>query len=108
MTKNDEQRIEELINKRLREREDAMVRMDEMQWLHYKRMKAEKRLKASRKRLTNTYNILRQKEQPTSLWGKTLYWVERGLNIAQGATIGYKVGDAINIIMGIRKMMKKR
>lgn len=106
MTKSEEQRIEELITRKL-EKSTVMTKMDEMEWLHYKRVQAEKRVKASKKRLTNLYNELRKKDKPQSPWGQALYWAERGLTIAKGAEIGYRIGDAINIIMSIRKLMKK-
>ena len=108
MTQNDEKRIEELISRHLQEKETAWGTMDELDWLHHRRMKAEKRLKASQQRLTRTFNRLRSKEVPATLWGQGLYWVERGLTIAKGARIGYQIGNAISLIMGIKKMMKKK
>lgn len=107
MTNHEEKHIEEIINKYLDDQKTTWSRMDDLDWLHYKRVWAEKQLTASKKRLTKTFNHLRSKEVPASLWGKGLYWAERGLNMAEGATIGYKIGDAINIIMGIRKKIKK-
>ena len=108
MTQSDEKRIEELISQHLQERETSWTAMDELDWLHHNRIKAEKRLKASQQRLTRTFNHLRSKEVPTSLWGQGLYWAERGLTVAKGARIGYQIGNAISLIMGIKKMMKKK
>lgn len=108
MTDNDEKRIEDLISRHLDEQNVLWSRMDEMDWLHYNRMKAEKRLKASQERLTQTFNHLRNKEVPTSLWERGIYWAERGMNIAKGVKIGYQIGGAISIILAIRRRLKKK
>ncbi len=107
MMKTEQERIDELINQRLKEKVRRYRNMDELEWLEYNREQLQKRLKASKKRMKATYQELTQPAVPTSKWGMFNYLLDKGMNIIQGVKIGYKVGDAIKLIMGLRKKKKK-
>lgn len=101
--KTEQQRIDELISERLSERTVRFTRMDEYEWLQYKRRQTGKKLKKSRERLKLHYNLLVHKEKPSNKLDKLSYWLDRGKTIVQGVRIGYKIGDTILDLLRLRK-----
>lgn len=108
--KNNEQRIEELISRHLAQiSEEQYSPMDELQWLHYKREKASKQLKRSRRQLKHTYNELTKPSPiPNDKWELLSFALEKAPILINGLHWGYRLGGAAKVIMSIRKMFKNK
>ena len=107
MKKNEQDHIEEIIDRHLRASSHRYKPMDEMEWLQYKRIQTKKKLDASKRKMIQNYQMLTSDAPPTSKWGMVAYMIDRGANIIKGVRMGYKIGDAIRMIMQIRKSRKK-
>lgn len=106
MKKTEQDRIEEIINRHLRASSSHYKPMDEMEWLQYKRRQTKKKLDASKRKMILTYQTLTSEAPPTSKWGMFSYMIDRSMNIIQGVRMGYKIGDAIRMILKMRKSRK--
>lgn len=99
----EQERIEQLIIKKLNEKDSRYSRMDEFEWLQYQRKQTQKKLKKSRARLKASYKELTQKSQPVSKLEKLAMWLDRSKMIIQGAQVGYGLLSNIKGIFKLRK-----
>lgn len=97
MTKKiDEERLNAIL--------DRYARMDELDWLAHKRKMTKKKMKKSRQHMSDLYGELTDNPPvPDTGWGKAIYYLERGATLVQGVKMGFKIGDAIKALAGLRK-----
>lgn len=105
--KTEQQRIDELINRRLNEKANRFRPMDELQWLEYKRQHTKKQLDKSRKRMKQVYESLTQPQPITTKWGMVNLLINRGSQIIQGVKWGVKISDVIKQMIKNRKNKNK-
>lgn len=88
---------------------DLRYRMDELEWIEYKRRQTKRKLQKSHKRMQLTYATLTDSSPvPEGKWSRALYFADRGFSVWQGLKTGYKFADFATTLVSIRKMFKKK
>lgn len=72
---------------------DKYAKMDDMEWLSYKREQSARRLKASQKRMKHSYQriIGKAEDSPITTLGKAEMYLDRFISIYNGVRLGMKV-----------------
>lgn len=84
-------------------------RMDDLEWLHYRKQLTRLELKASKKRISKIYNQLTAYEEiPSDNWGKVAYWCSRSGSIISGVRMGMKIGGLLKTLMKVKKMFTRK
>lgn len=97
------------MNNRLDTSSYLTSRMDEMEWIEYRKRETKKKLNRSRSKMRESYRKMTHKEQiPTDKWGKTAYFLSRSGSIVNGIRMGYKVVRALNAVAKLKRTFSRK
>lgn len=83
--------------------------MDQLEYLEYKRRLITRQMQQSRQRMMEDYHhLVKPSAVPESPMSKALYFFERGKTLYHGLQMGYRIGAALSMVLGITKLFRKR
>lgn len=86
-----------------------MTKMDELEWLEYRKKMVVRQMESSRARMHKGYEQLTGKEQvPSGKWGKTAYLLSKSGTIINGIRLGLKIGTAVSTLLKLKRAFSKK